>query len=758
MRHVLLVAGLVVVGSIAGDDARAAPPEPRGPHPRMLLDNELRAAWRAQAKQGRGPVVGAIRLCDDARTTGSSDGALYQGALWASTLQACLVAWAATDDRDHAKTALRFFTALLDDLDRVGDGRGGDAAAQRDAGYSIRNLGPYTALAYDWLWNQLTPAQRQHARQRWAAWLRWYDAKGYRARAPGTNYQAGYLAAATMIAIAQGGEADEQDGAARWRHVADELWGKDMAGALAPGGILEGGDWPEGWQYGPLAVAHYALASRVAKRAGIEVTGVDAWLAGLMRRHVYGLTPSDRVLVGHDTEDEEPHVAPNVLVLDAIALGDARSEDQRWARGELVRLGLVDRDHLLYDALASIGAHAAVPRETWPAWYVAAGTGALFVRTRWDPRAVWFASECRGGLDVDHRQPKAGTFVLSRGKDDLIVDPSPYGSLSTLTSNAPTVASRQLPASYIPSQAPWGTGMQWTWITRARSGVLAARCDYADAYRFQHRKSDVPEAKRDFVLVPGREGDDAALVVVDRARSGAADRSLFVRFHVRGNLALDGEVATKVVGSSRLTIQGVARSGGAPAIGTPVGKDCFGEGVARGRCEAARFPASDLRVEVPGPAPQAVHVINVSEAGSVPRPARALAGAGWAGVQLVAPRDTTIVWPTRTGPLRYRAPAGTHVVLDAPATDGKATITAARDGEECMVSVVPGGATPVRPAIVIVDASCTVHVDPMSATALAARPSELTSRRAGCCSASGDASSPLLLGGLVLLARRRRLR
>jgi len=37
--------------------------------------------------------------------------------------------------------------------------------------------------------------------------------------------------------------------------------------------------------------------------------------------------------------------------------------------------------------------------------------------------------------------------MLSRGGADLIVDPSPYGSLSTLTGNAPTVLSRQLPAN-----------------------------------------------------------------------------------------------------------------------------------------------------------------------------------------------------------------------------------------------------------------------------------------------------------------------
>ena len=46
-----------------------------------------------------------------------------------------------------------------------------------------------------------------------------------------------------------------------------------MAGALASGGVLDGGDWIEGWQYGPLAVAEYALAARAITRQGVTVDG-----------------------------------------------------------------------------------------------------------------------------------------------------------------------------------------------------------------------------------------------------------------------------------------------------------------------------------------------------------------------------------------------------------------------------------------------------------------------------------------------------
>ena len=433
-----LAIALVVMTSVAS----AAPPEPSGPHPRMLLDAKLRAAWKAALEDGRGPLVGAVTLCDEDRSRRDHDGALYMGAEWSKMLQACLVAWAATGKPEYASSALKFFTALIDDLDKIGDGKGGDQAATRDRGYPIRNLGPYTALAYDWLHDVpgMTPELRARARARWAAWLAWFKDKGYHPRDPGSNYHAGYLIAATLVAIAQGGEAAETSGPALWKLVADELWGKDMAAALAAGGALDGGDWNEGWQYGAMSVAEYALAARIGKAYGLATDGIAAWLASVLRRNVYALTPSDRLWAGGDFDDEHAYMPPQVLVLAAVALGDATPADKQWAKAELSRLKLTDKDMLLYDALAMLGdPPVVVPRPSWPTWYRAPATATVFTRTTWDDHAIWFVAACAQTSGLDHRSPNAGNFVLSRGTADLIVDPTPYGSLSSLTGNAPAV-------------------------------------------------------------------------------------------------------------------------------------------------------------------------------------------------------------------------------------------------------------------------------------------------------------------------------
>jgi MYXO-CTERM domain-containing protein len=736
----------------------------------MLLDANLRAAWKAALKDGRGPLVGAVTLCDEDRSRRDHDGALYMGAEWSKMLQACLVAWAATDKPEYGTAALKYFTALIDDLDKIGDGKGGDNAVARDSGYPIRNLGPYTAVAYDWLHDfpGMTPELRARARRRWAAWLTWFRDKGYHPRDPGSNYQAGYLISATLAAIAQGGEAAEESGPALWKFVADELWGKDMAAALSTGGVLDGGDWNEGWQYGPFSVAEYALAARIGKAYGLATTGITAWLDSVLRRHVYALNPGDRLWAGGDYDDDHAYMSPQVLVLDAISLGDASPDDKRWAKGELSRLKLTDKDALLYDALAMLGdPPALVPREAWPTWYQAAATGTLFTRTSWDPHAIWFVAACAQTSGLDHRGPNAGNFVLSRGAADLIVDPSPYGSLSTLTGNAPTVRSGHKLANYLPSQLAWSEGVAWVWATKTTGGIVAARCDYSDAYRFQDRKSDVPVALRDFVLVPSADGHDASLVIVDRATTGEVDHKMYLRFRVPAELAIDqAGTGTATINDARVTISGAH----APSLGRTKLKDCFQEGTKRGNCDAARFPVTDYRVEIPGPEPRALHVIDATGAtGGVKH--GALSGDGWTGVRIQGTRDAAVVWPNKPdGELAVRAPKGqpgkplTLVVLDAPARDGKATVSAKPDGEACAVTIAAGGSVPAKPVIVTLDAACAVAADPEQPNGVSAEGKPVAPHRTpgprhgGCCGAQNAPGSPLAMSlvVLVVLWRRRR--
>ncbi len=522
------LACLVLAAALFAPRLASAQKEPTGAHPRMLLDDELRAAWKQAAKQKGSAVATAINACDDlTKDPAQYKRDLYMGLDWARYIQQCLVAWAATGKDAYAKTTIRYFTAMIDDLDNVGDGKGGDKAAWRDSGFAMRAMGPYTALAYDWLHDHalMTDALRTRARQRFQSWTDWYKDSGYRARNPGNNYQAGYLIGATFIAIAQAGDGGRAAGRL-WGHVVDDLWNQDMAKAFAPGGILDGGDWGEGWQYGPLSVAEIALSARVMKQVGVTVDGVDRWLEALAIRNIHGLSPGDVFFGGGDTQTRAANLPPPYLSFAAPLVGDAGPQVWAWAKDELAELSLRPKEWPLYEALAEARTvdRKPAPRASWPTTFLARGVGTFYARSEWGRDGVWMVAQCTATIDVDHLPANAGNFVLSRGRDDVIVDPSPYGTLSSLTSNAPTVESAHLPEEYKPSQAFWSEKTRYAWARQTESGIIAARCDYADQYKFQHRPSDVPEAVRDLVLVPYGGGDDAALVVFDRAKSGAKDR------------------------------------------------------------------------------------------------------------------------------------------------------------------------------------------------------------------------------------------
>ena len=655
---------------------------------------------------------------------------VYMGFEWSAHASNCAVAYQATGLAPYAATGLHFFAALLDDWEHVGDGKGGDSAARQDSGYAIRSVGVHGAIAYDLLHDApgMTPELLARARRRFKAWTDWYYASGYRAKSPATNYHAGYLAAVTLIAIAQGSEAGA-DGAKLWRHVIDQVWGTEMKTAALPGGLLDGGDWAEGWQYGPLAVVGYALAARAVIAAGVPLPDFQRWADQVVLRHVHALSPGGQTFAGGDTQSATPSLPPNPWTLIGAMGGPSSDVAAGWARAELDRLHLVseDRSFLIFDVLAETRSVRATPfpRETTPTTYLSRGNGTLYARSTWSPRATWMAMQCTHALAVDHLPPDAGNFVLTRGSDELVVDPSPYGSLSSLTSNAPSVESAQLPGPYQPSQAFWSEKTGYAWARQTESAIVAARCDYADQYRFQERPSDVPLALRDVVLVPS-EGGDATAVVVDRARTGAAARALHLRFRTTAGLALDTAGARGVVGRSALAIASVFTSSGTPLLRRTAAGDCFGKDTTRGSCSAARFPVRDYVLTVSGDDASAIHVLDLTGANESVAAPRLTSAADHRVVSFERGKrraSVVVATPGERETLTYRAPPGHHVVLDAPgARAGHADVTATRDGALCVVTVRAraSGGLDARPLVIALSDACGVTEDVTQTRPLAA--------------------------------------
>jgi hypothetical protein len=753
--------GASVLLALAATPAFAAPPPPAGPHPRIALNPATLAALKAKATTRGSAVADAIEACKKAAVAAGSPSG-YQGDAWAFAASACALAYQVTGTPAYAARGITLLRALLEDVGTIGDklacvsGAPPDraiASIRRDTGYAIRFVGPHAALTYDWLHDApgMDPALRQQARDCFGAWLDWYGAQGYLANQPGANYHAGFVAAKALIAVALGaGDGPGDLGFRLWNEVVDDQFGKQIvanglaadSGGVPRGdhhGALVGGDWPEGWQYGPLSVVEYAFAARALEEQGASWPELRAWSDDLALRFLHGLTPpGTEMYAAGDSENDRANMDASGGPLLATLLGPSSPRGAGWAAFLRQRLGGGRFGAPALDAIAEARAVSPVdptgPGQ--PLWFLARGTRNLYARSGWDKGAFWAVLTSAPRLVADHQHLDASSFVFARGGDPLIVDPSPYGSRSTLTSNAVSVDSDVVLEFYKPSQTPSSTA-QLPWARGTRSGVVGARADFAGAFNFNGTPSDVPLARRDWVFLP--EGE---IVAVDRVRTGAATRSAYLRFRTPAALALAGDLARGVSGSSALAIHAVALAPPAtPQVkAIPRSNEC--EGRQFGACGAARFAVGEYSVKITGGEVLAIHVIdglgaaespaevapmNAVLVEGTPQQNREVVGAmvRRAGQATFVVASSAIVEGAGAPSLSYAVPGGApsrHVVFDAPEDDqGRAAVTATAAGDgRCRIALARagGGAGAVvvagRPAIFTVGAAsggCAVAED-----------------------------------------------
>ena len=211
---------------------------------------------------------------------------------------------------------------------------------------------------------------------------------------------------------------------------------------------------------------------------------------------------------------------------------------------ELVRLDLLgdQPDFQLFPALAEAERVPAAdfPREKSPRTYLALGTSILYARSSWSPRAIWFVTPCSGTIDVDHTHPNAGSFVLSRGSDELIVDPCPIWN--TVQSHEQRADSHvgQLSRRLSTQSGVLGTQDRVSLDQNAGERIDRNSMRLRRSIPHPGNPERHPLAYRDLVLIPYRDGEQeesALLFVLDRSKGRTAAQSLNLRFRSPAKLA-----------------------------------------------------------------------------------------------------------------------------------------------------------------------------------------------------------------------------
>ena len=739
--------------------AKADPPTPSGSHPRLFQSAAQLAAYKANVTNQSTAAASMLAECEDTfsepneyTTRGGED-----GDNWPGSAVACAFSYVATGNSKYLTQALVYWNAALNDDQNLGDNLGcvqgvstdwqtwaaGDQSTAappvivtvtHDDGYGIRWYGPDLAITYDWLYSApgVSQALLTQTQVCMTNWLDYYTAYGYHNTEAGANYNAGYIVAKAFGAVAIG-----TDGAADghlWTQVLDTdigtlLEGTGLAGVDGgvgtPAGVMVGGDWLEGWEYGPMGVLHYAAAVAALESAGASLPLMDAWTNSLVLRNLYAATPSwnEWYCGDGDNSDTGPNNSPSFPEVDAVLIGPSSDQAAAWALSikQETNCGATSRNAFIHDAIAETRAVTAQDYTTQtpapPLWYYSHGTRMVYARTAWkSPSAFWSVFMSPPALNSDHEHFAASNFVFTRGADNLIVNPSPYGGYATWETNAIAADSAAVAAipnhNFAPGQTGWSQA-DMPWARGTSDATYAARSDFAKGFNTETGSAttpttDIPYAHREWVMLP--EGE---VVLIDRVNTGSATRNMYVTLHTNtggGGLALSNGVYQGKIGSSQVVIHPVSIEGATPVISQPPVADCTLDcEYPCAMCDVGRFPSDAYRVTIPGPFAVGIHVIDGLASTDQPAtidsindatidPNSQNTGVIGASVFRSSMQSYVVASSAKDGvsptTMTYGVPggsAGRHIVFDAPeASDGTSAVTATAQSGRCVVSITAG--------------------------------------------------------------------
>ena len=190
----------------------------------------------------------------------------------------------------------------------------------------------------------------------------------------------------------------------------------------------------------------------------------------------------------------------------------------------------------------------------------------MFARTSWTPDAFWGVFSSSPQVNSDHHHFSAGNFVMTRGADHLIVDPSNYGEPGTARDERPQRRLARNHGQLRPQPDALEPG-------RAAMGARHGRRRVRGARRLRKGLHEQQRSLGHPVRAPGL---DHAARGRDRADQTACGRPTprtgLLREPARQHERYDevvGAVATGTVGDSKVVITAVELSGAQPTLSSP---------------------------------------------------------------------------------------------------------------------------------------------------------------------------------------------
>lgn len=692
-------------------DYRAHPP---GTHPRIFLTPERLATMSERRKEGAASWTDLLKACDKARASDIRSG--YEAWDWVHASLDLAICARLTGQPAYAAAGVRYFQALLDDKEIVGDAGGGDLIVHHDDGYSIRTRGWLGAVICDWLYDApgMTPALRSHAMDRFTTWISWFKQHGHDRDEPISNYYAGYFGAVAFGGLATAGDDPRADGL---REQSQRMWNEEVVPTYRA--KLAGGDFPEGWQYGDLVGTLFGM---FADANG--ALGDLPWLRQIVPLRAMALLPDGIHTYDNGDWSTKPAVAPEHTLFTLTAILPA-SDPLRGQAAFLAHLARQARPDASDDWkwLQILADDPSIPKEDPrkpPLSYLATGTGTVFARSSVAASSLWASLTSGPTLSSNHQHLIAGHFEIVRGADPLLIDAADYGSFSSLCGNVILVDDPLQSSDWETSQKnrdiityKRNQGLESDTAHVARfedgGGYVYALGSYASAYNPhgwpQRRDRAVTRAEREFLFsrtpvgALDGSGESGRLVVFDRLT--LSDERFTTAFALHGGPApqVTGSMARFDSGASSVWVATLLPKGAASTL-----IDETHNTYSNDRPFFTNKPPdgmTSVRYEVSSPGSSTerrfLHALVIGARGATLPPSTTpmeIHGAGAEGAAI----DGEAYLFAESGPaseakrIAYGAPKSAvhHTVVDL-APSAHYSVTARADGDACAVTLAPGG-------------------------------------------------------------------
>jgi hypothetical protein len=293
----------------------------------------------------------------------------------------------------------------------------------RDTGYDIRYGLRSLMLAYDWMYDRFTPAERELLVRVATRWVDWYHATpGYAETRPVENYYAGYVQGIALTAVATAGDNPAAD---RFFALLRTKLGSEMP---IMNQRLAGGDWAEGWNYAWHSVMELSLVNTLMRDLGEDWSPVFDFLQPVARSLTYQVSPefSETRPFGGYSGNYPHRTSPAALAVLSTTTtdGDLASRIYQLMAANPDNDFADDPSDTFYEMIF-FGGNGSTDVSSMPLSYLNTGTGRMFSTSSLkDPNAYQVTAE-NTSYSYDHYGYANGDVRLYHGKECLVC-PSAY--------------------------------------------------------------------------------------------------------------------------------------------------------------------------------------------------------------------------------------------------------------------------------------------------------------------------------------------